>query len=118
MNALPSQTKRVIFVVATLVSVVSLTFLLSLASRRPGKLPAAAAGGGAQQPESLTIITQFVTGGPVVGGSLMANGSIAAITQYPAPMLPPLAPLSHSGRPDLGLYDFRYRPEIKLERSR
>jgi hypothetical protein len=115
---LPSPTKRVIVVVATLVSVVSLTFLLTLASRRPGKLPTAVAGGGAQQPESSIIITQFVTGGPTVVGSLIANGSIAAITQYPAPILPPLAPLSYAGRPDLGLYDFRYRPEIKLELSR
>jgi hypothetical protein len=109
MNALPSQTKRVILVVATLVAVVSLTFLLTLASRRPGKLPAAVAGGGTQQPGSLIIITQFVTGGPVVAGNLMANGSIAAISQYPAPILPPLAALSYAGRPDLGLYDFRYR---------
>ena len=72
------------------------------------------------QPQPSFVITQFVAGGPLVVGTQALDGSLIVVTQFPAPRytihLPSVRVRSWSSQEsDLGLYDFRYQPDIKVE---
>ena len=98
---------------AVLASVVGLVSLMTVSQRPSRTMPATGLLRVAtQEPQPSLIVTQFVAGGPLVVANLTSDGSIVVVTQYPATFIAS----SFVGPTDLGLYDFRYRPEIGPEK--